>query len=605
MKTLENLCLISISQNLNLNYHLCKRNKLKIPCKMGDKIMKSLFKMEKKLDENEVKIFEKDIMDLSQFYTNLTIPDDYFRFETFQIRAYDFLNNHHLDCLHLVNLKRFFLESESFKVYTKKLIVNKVNEFMDRTLSILKNFYRNSIFVEESIKFQDVSFKKSLNPVGLLIRNSFETLKSLHIENCMFEESSCRHLVSQIFYLKNLEELIFVESYSCYIDHLQLRTQFRKTEKEFGKKLKILKIPTFFYLFNSYMFENLNNLQHLQIFDYDYPKTENIVRTFEVLSNQNLTALKEFEFETEMMFEDVELALVKFIKSLKNLEKIDLSVPFWLKSSRSEILTSLKNSCKTLQTFHLPYLYRDHKNKFLLELIENCQALKEISLDEFKINWHDFALNLLIKIMNYCKSTIEKLDFTDIYLFINKNWFLSSIPKFSNLKKFYIEGKLNTKFDNFLMKFIEDHHRSLIELKFSDSISLEGDEHEFFHSISKCYNLQLLVVYYIGKKTSHEKIFTDSFLLNNHLQDLQLAFYNYTEDDLDYFLKLFKKLRFLRKVKLQSFRVFKKSVDNFLYEVDHLNSNIEFINLNGRYQDGGSNNFNLQYFFIRHACFYN
>ena len=67
VKSLQKICLKSVFSHLYLNYGICKRNNLKIPRIISDEIFNYLIKFEKTISDDEAKIFNKDIMDVTEF----------------------------------------------------------------------------------------------------------------------------------------------------------------------------------------------------------------------------------------------------------------------------------------------------------------------------------------------------------------------------------------------------------------------------------------------------------------------------------------------------------------------------------------------------------
>ena len=78
VQSLKKKCFLNICLNLNLNYQLCKTYGLKIPKKIGEEMLKYLFKIKAEINVDDAKIFEKDIMDLSHFYSTFHVPIVFF-----------------------------------------------------------------------------------------------------------------------------------------------------------------------------------------------------------------------------------------------------------------------------------------------------------------------------------------------------------------------------------------------------------------------------------------------------------------------------------------------------------------------------------------------
>lgn len=181
MKNLQKICIRNICFNLVLNFQICKKHNLKIPSKIGDRILEFSIKYWKEINDDEVKIFQKEIMDLSKFSS---ISNN------FNVKNYDFLSNHQFDDVKLENLENFNIESSNFRIKLKNLHIYKIKSFEINDLAYRKLFIKNRLEIEDSIKFECINLPKDLNLIPLFNKNIIENLRKLFIFKCSFTEMS-------------------------------------------------------------------------------------------------------------------------------------------------------------------------------------------------------------------------------------------------------------------------------------------------------------------------------------------------------------------------------------------------------------------------------
>lgn len=583
VKSLKKICLKSVCFNLSLNYKICKKYEFKLCEEIGDEILKYVNGMNIKVSDDDAKLFKKNITDLSRFECKKEICGGIPVSEIFNVRSYDFLNDHHLKELSLTYTSDFRIESSSFSIFTEKLSVNNVTFFMDSNDEEIESFFKDSLHVTKSIIFNGKKFTQNKNPIALLIGYCFETLKTLMIDSCLFKKESFFHLIPQIFHLKNLQEFSFIGNYGLdwHEENLVLDAVEEQNKRQFGRKLTTLKCSFTLFALNSLLFENLKNLEHFSILgEINTSYKENLLKNlFHVLSKQKLENLKEFEFLVLGYTEEIDIEFINFFQNLKNLEKLSIAEDILSKSCELKVLNYLKNSCKTLTDYSLFSIINNYQEKFILEIFQNCTNLKKFHFEYF----HEYpttSFNGLIKGFKNCLSTIEIIHLTTINNFLENSFFSNNL-QFENLKELLIEDQnLFYEYNEMLTEFIKSHKNSLIRLnlRFPDDCEVE----EIFQSSSECYNLQKFTIF--TKTIDLENVFSDSFFFRNHLLEL-IVHSSFFMEDLDKLFNILIKLKHLKTINLSSFNLTKFSIDKFLDDLNHSDSNIESIDLEGKYED--------------------
>lgn len=581
VKTLEKICIRIICSNLNLNYEICEKYGFKIPAAISDKMIKYLRDKDIKVKTDETKIFERRILRLSDFYTQ--IFDDIF---------YDFLNGHHLNYLYLENVNEFKLKSSKCKIFTKKLELSILQNKENELLSFLTNF---PVFIEETVIISALA--NNLNSISILFRNTSENLQKLDISFGKFTKEAFLKFISQIFKFQHLEELVlyFVFLDAEDFDEDEVLLDLSNDPKNFGKKLKKLEIPNIFFTFCKIPVNNLTNLEcfHIQESPGANSKLCLMTKIFKNLSKQQFSSLKKIDFNFSETNENLEIEFVEFMKNLKNLTHISIGIDFRKEDSKLRMVNYLNNSCSTLQEFYLSHYLKNESWIYLLKsFIGNCTALKSIYLDCLDNDIDFDVLKLLIKLIKNCEANIEKLSLSS-FMFKNE-WFYSKLPKIINLKKFIMLEKGNFSFtnslffDRLLTKVIETQQETLIAIKIED-YSLEEFYREigceFFNSIAKCFKLEKLFISREATRNSLEKIFTNSFFQLSHLRKLTIEKFDFTNNDLEYILNLFINLKHLYRVWMDCFNVSKSNFHQFFQRLQMINTNVEFINFRGVYQN--------------------
>lgn len=580
VRKLQKICLKCICSDLYLNFEICEKYALKIPECIGDEIFKYATGTKTGITKDETKMFKKKIMDLSKFFeeTWFTWEDYLNKKRHFNVDSYDFLLNHRLIELSLKVLNSFHIYSSSEKIFTKKLFIDQVDNFMNSNHNEMLNFFKNTLRVEKSIIFMNQSFPSKFDPISPLIENSLQTLTVLQFEKCSFYEESFCNLFPVIFSLKNLEEFKFIKNSFFWFEIDKFTINLTEEHKEFGKKLKVLEISPLICKLNSFMFKNLENLENFMLFGNEYSSNSS-QQIFQILSEQKLEFLKEIEIDLNKEDERTQIEFIQFITNIKNLTKISIQSTFTTKETELKFLNWLQNSCENLNEFYFAFFFKDELEEEFLKFLCNCKSIKTLKFDFCQPeSYSGNSLNLLIKAMKNWECTLEKLTLSP-FIF-NEEWFYLLIPKFKNLKEFHVTDQTLYKFNNFLKNFIENHQQTLSVLFFSN---FPLNYQDFCEPISDCCNLKTLNLFGFKDKSFIEKIFTNSFLSNNCLEKLVLVYRTYYNEDLDYFLNILLKLKQLKEVEISYFKVHRFYFTKFLDGLGRSNSNIESYIFQGAY----------------------
>lgn len=592
VKSLKRICLKAVSLNLNLNYKVCEKHGFKIPMQIGDDIIIYLKKCNKILKNDETRMFKKEVMDFSTFYSQI-----------FTVEYFDFLNNHHLKYLELENLENFNIKERECQIFTKELSLN-----IGKITKELKDvFKKTSLNVEKKITIFSSNITKKMNSIFFVLNNAKETLQSIEITFSKFTKEGFLNFCLEIMNFKQLKEFSFDFPSTTMKKNEFHENQFdinlSEDQKNFGRKLKILKIPCIFFMFNSNFVKNLTNLELFHVhqrFCYDSVDVNFMVEVFKSLSRQQFPVLKDIYFTFDESNENLQEEFVLFFGNLKNLRYIQIQAHFSVENLKLKLVDYLTNSCDSLQEFRLPYFFTDEAERDVLEkIIGKCTALKAINLDILEYPYND-SVNLLLKLMKNCKSTIEKLDL--ISEISDDEWFYSNIPKFKRLnyvnitKTRGIDSRNFSPLNKFLTRFFEDHKDTLTKIEiidYDDAVenSSRNDKSEYFTSISKCYKLESFSVYSQDRRNDLDKIFTNSFLNFNNLQNLRLLQFRFSDKDLEYFLNLFIKLKHLNEAWVENFYISKFLSNQFLRRLECSDVNAESIIFCGFYQENNGAEF--------------
>lgn len=360
VRLLMKICLKDVCDNLNLNYEICKMNNLKIPQKTLHEILNFRKKCKKVINADEVKIFIKKFSELS--YLNLNN-------KLFNLNNYDFLNNHQLESFSIMEINNFQVTLPNFKLFIKNLVISDVRFFINSTEEERKNFFKYSLHVENSIIFDFLKFDNNSKQIFYLLEKSYEKLKVFKIINCSFDGESMEFFLSKIFLLENLQEFHFFAKVEWELEKELKNIKLMKKEREFGKNLKRLHIPHYFFLINKFMFENLKNLEFLEI-TCSLNGSTCTQGIFKTLSETQLPFLRECHLRILKSDEIVRGEIVDFLKTLRKLRKISLSI-FLSDSFKIETFNSLINSRDTLQNIYLSPNFQENREMFFKEFFLN------------------------------------------------------------------------------------------------------------------------------------------------------------------------------------------------------------------------------------------
>lgn len=157
------------------------------------------------------------------------------------IESFKFLNNHQLESCILSHIKDFKVNPYDFKLTAKNLRIVNVSFFQNSTMRMKKQFFVNSIKVEESITFDSMNFCDGSNPAYYILRNSFETLQELEVKNCQFDYQSLMNFFSNLFLLENLIDFTLIDDHFHEFDLNALNKRFTLKRKQFGSSTDDIK----------------------------------------------------------------------------------------------------------------------------------------------------------------------------------------------------------------------------------------------------------------------------------------------------------------------------------------------------------------------------
>lgn len=370
---LNDLCIENICLNLKINYKICIKNKLKIPNFIAEKLFYKILKnnvyIKKLNDENELKIFDKEIT----FLTRVTLLKTFYSFPNFFNRLdknqlknitlnYNWGINLHNDNNKLICINNLLKNTKNLNsfishIHLKFSFIYKYLLYSIDSLNELKLFlwqydnndWKNLIeFLSKCSKLIKINLTSDLNnsiniwniqKCLLNFKNTLKIIEFVGIKNVFLNKSFLFSLLS----LKNLEKLkfefcLFYEKDDCI-------------DKEFDKIIHNMK----------------------DFHDYD----ENIIFN----SNFNVCkSLKDVSFVSNITPSLCQL-IGEFLSKCTNIEIIDLSDNTGLDNGLSDICKGLFQSAESLKYIFLKNMkLRENECLFLGNLFQKCSKLEKVCL---------------------------------------------------------------------------------------------------------------------------------------------------------------------------------------------------------------------------------
>lgn len=443
MESLENLCLKNVCLNLSLNYLVCKKYKLKIPYKLGQKIFDNSFNYINKFNKNDLKLFSNNFIQL--------INVDLYKKQFKNIKYFDFLNGHQLDKLIIGNIDNFqLLTNNNFSISTKQLIIGKKNGGITNNLNNFKILLMNCKITESIIFHFDEDIFYS-NLIYHLLKNAGNSLKIIDLRDL-------RISVNQLIKLKpclNRQKSI-VELYLNFMDKDKFNGGGgggRITEEINDEYIEnfIYSIPNTIVELNIYILpeqnyiskylpdilRNLNNLKVL--FIEEMPLEENITfGILDCLKNYHCHRLTDIELIFMNINEYVNDGLVELLKKCSKLKYLHITCQSnEINCLNHEIIQSINANLNKIEEFYINFKDSFIINETLKRYLNYFSSLTSLDLGYFIVR--GIGSNDISKLLNSLTNCLEHLKIFDCVITENFAQFLS-IPEFNNLIKIEINN---------------------------------------------------------------------------------------------------------------------------------------------------------------------
>lgn len=471
IKSLERISVENVVSYLQYNYELCVQYKWNIPKNIADLIFDYAIKYRKPLMDSDVYFFQSDISELSEFRCSKG---------RFRVWNYDFLIDHQFDNFVIRNVDKFEIDEELGEVYTKNLTIRQ-RKLADGNLD---EFLCEVLKVEKSISA--IIFYKSktlLTGIYHLIQNSSLTLTNLSIKLPVVNKRFLKIFLLLIPKLKKLEKLELSfhsrQTTKNYFGNLLLNSILPLSKNL--KSLQMERIP-FSYSPLIKFLEISGKVQEL-----DVPLKNSIDENSEsdvLRSLRKNPLLEKINLDIEKINDDVKDELTNLMKNSKYLKTIDIHFPYNERPTLDNILESMENLAKNLQSFNLSDMYKEKNLGNLCKVFAKCQSLTKIDITCY-CNVKEMLPSLERAIIQ------SKYTLREMYLpGFKGDEFISCLLRLSECKHieilYFERCENNEQIENTLRKLIENCQKTLKSFSwFGHSPKLSFGV-EFLKSLSKC-----------------------------------------------------------------------------------------------------------------------
>lgn len=473
---------------MKLNYKLCLKNSMKVPFYCSDYLHDFIIGEKKSIDAERMNFFQNNVMELSKFYYDGRI---------FNFGNYGFLDGHKLQELQLINITNFSPKNTSYKINLKNFHIQNVT-FKDFSLKDFVNFFKNSIFVENSIFIEQISTKEFFETLPFLLEKS-TTLRSFSCKNCNTRRNFGDFLGPYIAKLTNLESFVVWNHNETEGDVLfnSLRSS--------AKNLRVLKIcKVIFHSFSlARLFAELKSLEELCLED-DFCVNENVKSiTFKTLTKHQSLNLRKLKLAScDLSFSNFQ-ELCNLIQECKYLKKLYVNFENINNMDLEKLIHCCLPFASHLQKFNIEW--NDSWFHFLPKpiligstavieswrnLYEQCTCLRELSLKDGR-NVSE-VLPSIIECIENSRETIRKVKFDGL---LEEELFVL-LPELLQIRKITLLSIKNCGISSRtirLLEFVIDQNRdTLTSLTISSTLTRECYHFGFGNCISICSKLKYI-----------------------------------------------------------------------------------------------------------------
>lgn len=390
MKSLKDLSLENISDNLQINQQILRLKNFKIPPALCDSIYLTYLRNIRDINEKDLEIFYSADFSISTLFINRKFypyPQFFLKINAKDITEIKFsidLNRNWIECvqnilkrLKTINKLIFHFIEETNENRTMKNVSGVVDTFNQFSLISNQTLTELKIYFSNENKF-DIKEKSAL----LKMLKMSNKLKIFHLLDVFCAMNESENNLSDFYLSESLEELYLT---------IPLHSTFQEIKS---------------------LFQSLKNLRRVSIIFGVCPKKENIMACLQGLLTSSFTLEQlEIHWNNDVIFEYFDF-IISYFPLLRRLHLSQffakkLSSKFFERRlSNRKGLTSLKLTCSKLSFNTL---------KMVLNVLENQVALNEFILD--KIVFSEMDANLFQDIINGFSKLTKSLEITlDVYV---------------------------------------------------------------------------------------------------------------------------------------------------------------------------------------------
>lgn len=369
MKTLKQICLNSICDNLYYNYEIFSEKSIKVPKKIGQEIMENAYVVVKEFDDFDLKFFQHDITGLESV--------DLEKKPFANVTNFEFLNGHNLYDFNIGFLQS--VRNKSFRLTSKNMIINGFGRKLDQRGRIISN-----CFITESIEIRNPDdIYGDFEALSSLFKNASESLKVVNLKSVYIPLQRLNSIAKLLREKCQLEKFSASVHASYYSSH---RGKGRELEllQPICENLTDIEIEANDYLVRDITklakkMTRLRSLTTCASFDKS-PVVNDFLRSIKLHIGPRL---KEICLNFRIITPEINKLLIDALKFCTQLTKITLTSNDSENYLTSKIFNSLIPCSKTLTSISLDFndwtKYDDGINEFL----NGCSELKKFPFDIF------------------------------------------------------------------------------------------------------------------------------------------------------------------------------------------------------------------------------
>lgn len=429
IKLLQDLCLVIIVSNLYYQYEKCMKYSLKIPSQLTDKIYKYYSAYNEYFCEKDLNFFRNQISLLK----NLCPLGIKFKF----IKDFNFLHNHHLENLEILNSHFLFIENQKLNVKVDNLIIN--FQHFDNKLKIKENFI--NILNCKSIKVKGFNVNDGILVIlSNIFKNSNEYLQKISI-NILLENEELKELLEYFRNKKHLKAIAFFKLLNCS-EEKQMEEKCQtfivlNLLKNSADSVESIKFRCCFCFCHGIDFiKNFTRLKsvHLHLNSFGVNKYAQS-RFLDLLSREKCKTLLKIQFKITYS-KEISGVLHNFFINCENLQDVSILTESRSNCLEHQIYKSFKNSAKYLNTVKLD-TNMEKSFPMYKAFLTCCYSLTEINIGEKLLNGSSLS-----EIFQNSKGSIKSVILEEInnnILFTeNISNFIEFIKSLNNLQNLQI-----------------------------------------------------------------------------------------------------------------------------------------------------------------------